>query len=1071
MRIREAKELVALKKGKFMKRRTLLASSALCPIALLGLSLGMASPAFGQDTPAQPTDNGAATSGDVATVETLPQNQTSEAPEEDIVVVGSRLRHNEFTSPNPVTIIDPELAEKQGIFDTAELIQSSTIAAGSTQITSAISAAFVTDGGEGANTVSLRGLGATRTLVLLNGRRAGPAGTRGAVSAFDLNVLPQSIIQNVEILKSGASSVYGSDAIAGVVNLTTKRSTDGIEVNGFGSIPFDSGGETYNVNAAWGKDFGNGHILIAGDYWKRSELKLGDRKYLDCSEAYIFKPGGRQRADLVDPRTGKYKCEDVLWGQIWVYDYQYIYSYNESNLNGSNGRPIPFLQFDYPGDNLGSHIPPLAPALDPYMAVAPPGWFPVGYDTASQAVLNTHHPFVSDSSFIPKTWRYTAYAQGDYDITDKIQVYSELLYNRRKTYTNAYRQVWQSIGFTENSTLPWIFFGDPSPGDPLSPGFTGDYLISPTAISDWFDSWTDVKYARGVVGSRGDLGLGNWQFDTYLQYSKSKGEYGRQVILNDAVSVATFRTGSCEGTTLEVSGRPCIDIPWTDPNFLAGQWTQQEKAFLEAEDVGHTKYTQWAWEGSANGTVVTLPAGDLQAVFGLTWRKDQLKDVPGEVSLADNLWNSTGSGITWGETVTKEAFGELEIPLIHNTPGIQRFSLSAAGRLTNVKTTRLTTDESDSDNGNWTYRLGANWEVTDWLRFRGSYGTSFRSPAIFEQVLEQQTGFLGQRDVDPCIQWGRNLENGVITPQVAANCDAQGVDPNHTGQGSGVTIISGGGLGHLKAETSTAKSASIILTPTFDFLPDTKFNLAVDWFDIKVKGEVTQLGANNIVLGCVSSDFFPDEPLCDLYSRIPEGNPGAGNIISVQDDYLNISSQRNKGFDVTANVIQDIGKLGKISLLAQMTWQTKDDVALFPGTNVSNNGEDGEPKWVGDFRLVWNTMDGWSFFYGLDVIGATSDQQDYIDANGDLCGPSVIYGEYCVDLTASSKFYHSISVTKEISHFEITAGVTNLFDSHPPRVSTGTFNGGEATTVGHAVFSSQYDYIGRRVFVNVKAHF
>src|SRR5439155_4593224 len=136
----------------------------------------------------------------------------------------------EFTSPDPVTRIDPTIAKRSGQLDTAEMLQSSPIAAGSTQITSALSSNFVTNGGPGSETIDLRGLGANRTLVLLNGRRAGPAGTRGGVSSFDLNVLPQSIVQLIDLLKTGASSVYGSDAVAGVVNLVTKTDFNGLEV-------------------------------------------------------------------------------------------------------------------------------------------------------------------------------------------------------------------------------------------------------------------------------------------------------------------------------------------------------------------------------------------------------------------------------------------------------------------------------------------------------------------------------------------------------------------------------------------------------------------------------------------------------------------------------------------------------------------------------------------------------------------------------------------------------------------------------------------------------------------------
>ena len=119
--------------------------------------------------------------------------------------------------------------------------------------------------------------GPNRTLVLLNGRRAGPAGTRGGVSSFDLNVLPQSIVERVDILKTGASSIYGSDAVAGVVNLITKTDFNGLQIDGFANAPTKAGGEVFSGSVLWGKSNDRGHIMVALDYYKQNELARGDR--------------------------------------------------------------------------------------------------------------------------------------------------------------------------------------------------------------------------------------------------------------------------------------------------------------------------------------------------------------------------------------------------------------------------------------------------------------------------------------------------------------------------------------------------------------------------------------------------------------------------------------------------------------------------------------------------------------------------------------------------------------------------------------------------------------------------
>lgn len=989
------------------------------------------------------------------TLEMIPErDETEEARVADnITVTGSRIRRSEFSSASPVQVIDPELSQLQGQFDTASMIQSSSVAAGSAQITAAISSNFVTNGGSGASTISLRGLGAERTLVLLNGRRAGPAGTRGAVNAFDLNVLPQSIVSTVEILKDGASSVYGSDAVAGVVNIITRRDTDGLELDAFASKPFDEGGEEFRASATWGKEFSRGHFQASFDYYKRTEMAAGQRDYLKCNEEYI-NDGNGNRADVIDPRTGQFKCRNLLWGHVWLYDYTYYYSPNGSNLVAPNGQPIRRMQYDYAGDNLGNYIPGLDPALDPGQFSAPPGFFPVGYDRDSYAVENWYHPFYAHDTVVPETTRWTAYLDGAFQLTDTLELYGEFLMNRRWTYQNGSRQFWQ-FGFTEDFTGLGIF------GDPFAPGWGGGVLVSPTPITDHSDNSQTVDYLRAVGGIRGDFGtsgfMENWQWDLYVQTSRNAGKYWSQQILQDSIDTQDLRTGSCVGTTTPVGGRNCIDIDWTQPDFLAGILSPEERGFLFGEEMGRTMYKQTYIEGIINGDLVDLPAGTVAMVLGGTWRKDFINDVPGAITLANNAWGNTGAGITTGSSTTSEVFGEIEIPLIKDGPLMQAFTVNGAVRYTDVSTA----------GDDVTYSARANWQVNDWLRLRGTYGTSFRAPALFELYLADQTSFIAQRNIDPCIQWASNLASGAITQQIANNCAADGIPGTFTGGTITAEVITGGGLGVLVPETSKAKTLGIILTPDFLFGDRTSVQLAVDYFDINVEGEIARLGASNIVFGCYASDFFPTDPLCNQFDRGQQFSPLA--IDTVRDSFINVNSQKNTGLDITGRWDQELpGALGDLTVLSQFTLQFKDTVALFEGTEVSNNGEDGEPKWVGDINITWD-MNDWTFFWGMDFVGPTSDEQDYLDANGTLCPTDVIRGTYCLNLTAAMRLYNSASITKRFGDtFRVTAGVANIFDEAPPAVSTIS---GEITTLGRSSFQSNYDLIGRRAFINVKASF
>ena len=140
------------------------------------------------------------------------------------------------------------------------------------------------------------------------------------MSSFDLNAIPMASIERVEILKDGASSIYGSDAVAGVVNIITKKD-DGATFEAFFSSPVESGGEQTRLSASWGKTFDRGRFRATADYNKIDILQRRDRDFFDCEEDYTFDPVTGERADLIDPRTGSYLCNDLPWGHVWVYDY------------------------------------------------------------------------------------------------------------------------------------------------------------------------------------------------------------------------------------------------------------------------------------------------------------------------------------------------------------------------------------------------------------------------------------------------------------------------------------------------------------------------------------------------------------------------------------------------------------------------------------------------------------------------------------------------------------------------------------------------------------------------------
>ena len=961
--------------------------------------------------------------------------------EEKIVITGSRIRGGGFDEARPVDIILADAAIGQGITDLGSLLRNSTVASGSQQVTAASSTAFVENGGTGAQTLSLRGLGANRTLVLLNGRRAGPAGTRGGVSSFDFNVLPIALVERVEILKDGASSVYGSDAVAGVVNIITKKG-DGGSVDVSYSQPQEAGGEQFRISGSYGSTFDKGSFRVTADYQKRVELAQGDRDYFSCAEEYIFDQDTGARADLIDPRTDSPRCNDSVWGHVWLYDYQGV---DEDGFGLGNVPTDRFTlaQYDYDGD-LGQHLPPIATdPTNPDYLTTPPDWYLVGFDRGSDALTNADHPFQDETSLIPEIEIASVFAQADYEISDNMMAYGELLMSRRKSEGNGYRQYYSYIYNSE-------FFA----GNELAEGWGGANWLSPTPIIDHFDSGQTVDYTRFVVGLTGDVG--DWYYDISYQTSRSDGEYRNDIIFDDALRSNNF--ASCEGTTFMRGDQEidCIDVPWLDPELLRGNVSAEVRSFLFGQDVGNTIYKQSTLEGFVSGDLFELPAGPVAVVFGASYQTDEIEDTPGEQSRNGNTWNQSSAGITAGKDKTSAIFTELNIPLLEDVFLAKSVELEMSGRYTDV----------DSFGDDTTYKVGLNWALTDAWRVRASKGTSFRSPALFELYLANQTGSLRQSQVDPCVRWGVQLDRGAITQNLADNCAADGIADDYSGGAIGATTVRGGGAGILKAETSTSKSIGLVWTPEFADL-----SISIDHFDFDIKDEVTVLGGANIVYQCYNSEFFGSDPLCDQFDR----NATDQRIDTIRDQYINIASQINSGYDVALRYSVDVDG-GTFRFETQHTFQEESSRALFVDNSLDTNGEFGDPKHVASYNLSYDKND-WSLNWNINYVGAVSNMPSYERNNGvtdwttQIEHGSLETESFDIVLSSDSVMYHAFSFTYDLADAGLTTtvGVANAFDEAPPRVTT--LNFGEINSMGNSAFYSQYDWLGRRFFLNASYTF
>ncbi len=1009
-------------------KTSLLATSTLAGVAAL-MAAAIPSAAFAQDAP--PTVD-AASPAEELLAESVEQDQTGVTEVEGLVVTGSRIRRNEFTSPAPITVITREQMTLEGLTDTAELLQTSTIASGSFQINNQLGQ-FVIEGGGGVNSISLRGLGAQRTLVLLNGRRAGPAGVGGQVGAFDLNVIPGSVIERVEILKDGASSIYGSDAVAGVVNIITRDQVDGGTFDISYNKPFDSGGEQLRVAGTYGRTFERGQFTIALDYWKQYELEQGDRDYTRCGNDYYHDTQSGELVDIISRRTGKPFCyENATQNAVYLPDFLFYAQYDPTEANGPYD-PFTRILTDFGYVGPGWFIAAASdsiwqPIIDFYYGQG-------AYNYSTYEYFNVDERIDAGQSVVAPLERITVFGTGSYDLTPTTELYGEVLLNRRNSRQDLVRAV-----------APTIFFG--TYGNPF---FVSQAL--PFVDNVPFNFEQEVNYMRFVGGARGTFAnstfLNGWTWDVTAQYSRSDADYTNDSILDDAMYAAgDFDSnyandngpnfGGCGAVPVTpISGRTCVPISWFDPDTLANGLTAEQLAFLTYKTHGSTEYTQSTVEAVISGDLMHVPAGIVSTALGVSWRRDEIDDRPDPNAPIQNLWGQTTAGATAGSDSVREVFGEVEVPLLRNVMLAHDVKLSASGRWTDY----------DSYGENTTYKLGLDWRFSPQFRIRGTYGTSYRAPALYEMFLASLTGFQGQTVIDPCV-----LYEDAADPVLAANCAAENIPTGYPGVGGSATVTQGGGgKGFLDPETSTAQSLGFVYTPDWIDL-----SIAVDYFDIRVEDEVTQFGAGNIVNLCYALSTYPNS-FCDLFVRDEDpDSPTYHSILSVEDNYVNVAEQQNRGYDLTVRYKHSF-PFADMTIDAQGTWQIEDVIDFSGLATVDANEVAGEPAFTGQANVRFDRGD-WTFLWSLDHIGHQFPSEPVTG------GTSRYPDDVLFKRWRESTTYHHLSLRKKWDNLEIVGGVRNVFDEHPPAGSFNEFRIGTATL-------NQYDMLGRRVFINFSAAF
>jgi iron complex outermembrane receptor protein len=1022
---------------------------------------------------------------------------------EEIVVTGSRIKRDTFSSPAPIEVLSTEDARAIGVTSLTEMLQRSTAASGQ-QFDGSINnnsgnsnaTEAPTPGGPGSSNIGLRGLGPERTLVLLNGRRLGAAGVRGAPSQPDINLLPLNLVESVEVVTEGASSIYGADAVAGVVNVILRDEFEGFEITLNGDLPEETGGESRQASFITGASTDRARFVLAGDYYKRERLSLGDRE--DCIRSRPITQDGQllERCRNTFPDNLAAPLDFLVDGDPTTAFFGAWYRPGVSEAESDIGVENFVGTFQLPA--------------------------PTGVNEGDEGVDAGNRfgfiPFYSDaderlaSDLVTPIERFSVVALGGFSpgwFGGDEELYYEVSYNNRQVTNRATtEQIFPGVPMDlpqEDANGNIIVDATGAPilvDDPRNPFDSDDWNFDPVVVVTLEDApqlrETELDQIRLVGGFRGDFPSGwfadnNWSYDVFASYDRGKGFVDQPVInetnLNMALSTARFDADGNIICGVDPRGdtfgfftpQDCVPVNmFADNIFVGGEqgegaFAPDERDFLIYSRINRTVVEQTMLAGYLTGDLVELWNGETVAVaVGAEYREDEIDsdtEFLGQTGSAATETTLT-EGPTRGQRDLMEFYAEFAAPLIVGAPGIELLQVEGAARYT---------DESNFGNET-TYRARVVYRPVDWVSVSGSFGTSFRAPNLREQFLgEQFTGT--SANSDPCTIPSEANIGGVYQPQldtrsqtVIDNCIQSGADPTVLGLGAGTTIPVrvGGNVDDLEAETSESFTATIQVSPPIG--DEWELDLALSYWDIEVKDTVRSIGASVILDRCFSDAPNLASPFCDRVTRDsgPGAPPDTANFVSEVDaSFVNIGEETSVGYDFSTRLGTDFDVLGGVRVVWQqkLTRQIEAGEEVFAGGREDQVGDFGLPEWR--YNTSIRAMTGpWEFVTVGRYIGETDASRDARIANDscDVFGTSLsLPGSPMTrsDCSADEAWYWDASATYAIDEtFRISGGVNNIADASPAYVSQAA-----GSNRGGRVVGSGYDQFGRSYFLSLTKTF
>ena len=946
----------------------------------------------------------------------------------EIVVTGSRIRRDTFSAPSPLAVVSAESIRESGQVSVGDLLLEQPNINPATNGQNSSGTLFLA----GQVRADIRGLGPVRTLVLMDGRRL--PFSDASSPAVDLNTIPSLQIDRIETITGGASAVYGSEAISGVVNFIMKKEQDGLEIDLQGGIAEEGDGETGRYGFNWGKKFLDGKlsVLVGGEYANEDKIMQRDRSELS--------PGIR-RDTRVTPQpiilqsranTSPYATFQLTGGALGTARAVTIDVRNPTNITRlSAACSTSTVQPDCQDESLF------------YSGIA----YNALQAKSDRAVLRTYidyafnddwHAFL-DASYV-KADGYgifqPAFSSAAGGGTMPVVLRGDNAYlNGGGTTAAQLRAEWTAAGktFTQGSTAQvgkfWQEFGGR-------------------------DVKTEREQTRTAIGFNGQFKVvdRDVHVDGYAQYSKLDGttiSYGVPNILRvqqatDAVTV------NGQVVCRDVTARAAGCVPWDLVNGAS------REAILWSNGVSATDQTvkQTVAGINFNTNVYDLPAGPIGVAFGAEYRKEESLFVQDALGASGALFFNA-IGTRGGQYNVKEAYGEIRIPILKDQFLAKELSVELAGRVSDYSTIGNTSQ----------YRLHAEWAPVEDVRFRATQSTAVRAPNIVELFAPQSRNFTTTA-IDPC---DKDVFRGATAAQQAARrvtCAAAipGYNPltfvSNFGAGRSSLALLQGGNPDLGPEKAHTYEYGVVVRP--HWVPG--LELSMDYFKYNLTDAVGTVPINTLFSSLCHDDTtqpYASNPFCAQIQRDPTGTNGGavpGGVVQVLLVNQNVASTKVEGYDYSISYgfqTEDLlhKDYGAIALRLDATWMyqfASQGLPFQAYTQFANTITNATPEWKGQGSIRW-TYDKysftWSTLYFGSMIASQAQQAGVLD-------PYKTGDYFRHDIRGSYKLNDDIT---------FRAGVINLFDKYPPAVPE-TFSG---TGTG----SSQYDNRGRYYFIGVNMNF